>query len=188
MNQVIRYVLNNIQKLSPYIWNLHGAVESVRFSFEKASLKPHIRPKDGPIKVCFVTTWFGKDISGGAESECYGLVKGFNARDNGIVSDVMTTTLKEFSHDWNDSVHKPGTHVEEGITVHRYDPLKPRRHFYHVLNGSKLMEGGTQVLKNKGWSSYKEFADTFLEACNHPNVRVLIQLHKVYWPGEMSGI
>ena len=42
--------------------------------------------------------------------------------------------------------------------------------------------------KNKGWTSYKEFADTFLEACNHPNVRVLIQLHKVYWPGEMSGI
>ena len=43
-------------------------------------------------------------------------------------------------------------------------------------------------LKEKGWQSYKEFADVFLEATTSPNVRVLCQLHKIYWPGEMSGI
>jgi len=42
--------------------------------------------------------------------------------------------------------------------------------------------------KDKGWKSYKEFADVFLEATTSPNVRVLCQMHKIFWPGEMSGI
>lgn len=41
---------------------------------------------------------------------------------------------------------------------------------------------------SKGWESYKEFADLFLESADYPNVRVLCQLHKIYWPGEMDGI
>ena len=39
-----------------------------------------------------------------------------------------------------------------------------------------------------GWVSYQEFAETFLNSVHTNNCRVLCQLHKIYWPGEMDGI
>lgn len=39
----------------------------------------------------------------------------------------------------------------------------------------------------KNWKSYAEFAEYFM-GNGYENLRVLPQLHKIYWPGEMNGI
>lgn len=38
------------------------------------------------------------------------------------------------------------------------------------------------------WKSYAEFAEEFMDVINYENVRILPQLHKIYWPGRLSGI
>jgi len=39
-----------------------------------------------------------------------------------------------------------------------------------------------------GWESYAQFAEEFMDSERYENVRVLPQLHKIYWPGRISGI
>ena len=38
------------------------------------------------------------------------------------------------------------------------------------------------------WKSYAEFASEFMDTVHYENVRILPQLHKIYWPGKLSGI
>ena len=40
----------------------------------------------------------------------------------------------------------------------------------------------------KTWKSYAEFAEEFMDTISYENLRVLPQLHKIYWPGRLSGI
>lgn len=39
----------------------------------------------------------------------------------------------------------------------------------------------------KNWASYSDFAEFFMDN-SYENLRILPQLHKIYWPGEMNGI
>ena len=39
-----------------------------------------------------------------------------------------------------------------------------------------------------GWTSYGQFAEEFMDTTRYENVRILPQLHKIYWPGEKDGI
>lgn len=45
-----------------------------------------------------------------------------------------------------------------------------------------------QFSQPKNWKSYAEFAEEFMDTVRYENVRVLPQLHKIYWPGQLSGI
>ena len=42
--------------------------------------------------------------------------------------------------------------------------------------------------KPVNWKSYAEFAEEFMNTVRYESVRVLPQLHKIYWPGALSGI
>ena len=39
-----------------------------------------------------------------------------------------------------------------------------------------------------GWPDYGSFAERFLNDGRYPNMKVLCQLHKIFWPGEADGI
>lgn len=97
-------------------------------------------------RMAFVLPWFGRDAAGGAEAEAYGLIQSLQKYRPEIKVEVFTTTLKEFAADWNRPFHAPGTHVEDGITVHRYDVDVIDQTIFHFLNGHYLMRGGTGSL------------------------------------------
>lgn len=53
-----------------------------------------------------------------------------------------------------------------------------------IKNNKQYTEGFQQP---KNWETYAEFAEFFM-GTDYKNLRVLPQLHKIYWPGEMNGI
>ena len=133
------------------IWNTKGYFYRKKIEKfirrNKKSSKNHLNPKK--IKIAFVSTWFGKEINGGAETECYNLATGLAEKYDDLEISVITTTLQDFGHDWNTPVHKEGQYNDGKIKIYRFDPEKPDRKFFHKLNGLKLMEGGTEKLKKK---------------------------------------
>ena len=53
----------------------------------------------------------------------------------------------------------------------------------------KNVKGYVEKFANPvGWKSYGQFAEEFMDTTRYENVRVLPQLHKIYWPGRMNGI
>lgn len=103
-------------------------------------------PSRGRLKLAFVSTWFGANIGGGAESELTRLANSVKQRYPDIEVEVISTTLKEFNADWNESVHPAGCRTEDGITVRRFQPATPGRTHFHFLNRTDLMTGGIESL------------------------------------------
>lgn len=97
-------------------------------------------------RIAFVMPWFGRDATGGAEAEAYGLIKALARFAPALDVEVLTTTLKEFPADWNQPYHQAGEHTEDDILVHRFHPEILDRSCFHFLNGNYLMHGGTSSL------------------------------------------
>lgn len=91
------------------------------------------------MRIAFVTTWYGKNIGGGAEAECRGLVHALKRRGANLEIEVLTTCLKEFAADWNVNAYDPGVYLDEGITVRRFDAEAKNRDQFHPLNYFRLM-------------------------------------------------
>lgn len=98
-------------------------------------------------KIAFVIPWYGEDIGGGAESACRSLVHGLHSLAPDVTVEVISTTLRQFSEDWNRPVHPEGSRLENGVMVHRFNPTTPDRTEYHHLNGSWLMTHEVASLK-----------------------------------------
>ena len=73
------------------------------------------------MKLAFVVPWYGKGVSGGAESEAYRTI--MHLADAGFTVEVFTTCIQDFFSDWSRNHHRPGTTAEDGIRVHRYPVL-----------------------------------------------------------------
>jgi glycosyltransferase involved in cell wall biosynthesis len=149
-----------IRSCAPLQWELMGFYYRITEdramssdSLRSTIAGPSSSTRQGAKRIAFVTSWYGEGISGGAEAECYGLVEGLAARDNGLDVEVLTTTLKEFSSDWNESYHAEGDKIEGSVRVHRFSVTTPDRRSFHILNGSRLMKGGVEALKARGNAS-----------------------------------
>ncbi|MGE0171714.1 MAG: glycosyltransferase family 4 protein [Oligoflexales bacterium] len=90
------------------------------------------------LSLAFVIPWFGEYIGGGAEAECRQLVKQLVATKPTVKIEVITTTLKEFSADWNVNVHKAGLHSESGIAVRRFKADPHPRTGFGPMNDYRL--------------------------------------------------
>lgn len=91
------------------------------------------------MKIAFVLPWYGRDIGGGAEAECRGLVHSLRQYRPDIHIEVLTTCMKEFSADWNDNFFPSGRYSDEGVTVHRFPITPVDRSKFHPMNGYRLM-------------------------------------------------
>ena len=127
-------------------WNAKGIQH--HFAIERTVNKLRSRrnlsaskTNNSKTQIAFVTTWYGKDISGGAEAECYLLSHGLAEQYSDLDIAVLTTTLQDSSTDWNRIVHKPGIETDGLISVHRFDPLTPDRKLFSMLNHLKLKYG-----------------------------------------------
>ncbi|MCI5623678.1 glycosyltransferase family 4 protein [Anaerostipes sp.] len=69
-------------------------------------------------KIGFVTPWYGRNITGGAEAELRGLTD--HLKNEGVELEILTTCVQSFSSDWNINFYKPGEYEEEGIVVKRF--------------------------------------------------------------------
>ena len=74
---------------------------------------------DGRYRLAVVTPWFGADLTGGAERQAWQLARGFTERNHTV--DVFTTCAGSFASDWSARAHPPGTRLESGVRVRRFD-------------------------------------------------------------------
>jgi len=72
------------------------------------------------MKIAFVIPFYGADIGGGAEMLCRRLAE--NLAFRGVNVEVLTTTLRGLSSDWNESYYEPGVYDVNGVPVRRFLP------------------------------------------------------------------
>ncbi|HEY3130474.1 MAG TPA: glycosyltransferase family 4 protein [Acidobacteriota bacterium] len=89
-------------------------------------------------KLAFVIPWYGPEIPGGAENLCREWAE--HLAEAGFEVEVLTTTIKEFQSNWNESYHKPGEYPENGVLVRRF-PLRRGDHSAFNYINDKLLRG-----------------------------------------------
>ena len=70
------------------------------------------------MKLGFVAPFYGARAAGGAEAECRHTAVRLARAGHDV--HVFTTCLLDTHHDWNVNVHRAGTSVEDGVSVHRH--------------------------------------------------------------------
>ena len=118
-------------------------------------------------KLGFVVPWYGEKIPGGAEMELRGVTSHLHAA--GVDLEILTTCVKQFDSDWNDNFHKPGTTVENGITVIRFPAGKRNAAEFDRVN-RVLMRGRVPKIPDQ-----KIF---FEEMINSPELYSYMTEHK----------
>ena len=93
-------------------------------------------------KIIFVTPWYGKDATGGAEMQCKTLAEHLKGAGSDV--EIFTTCSRQFNSGWTNDL-KPGRHNEEGISVHRFkvDGRDPKLFGYindMIISGARLGE------------------------------------------------
>jgi len=53
---------------------------------------------------------------------------------------------------------------------------------------NKLFMFEERFASPKNWTTYAEFVEEFHDTVTYEHVRLLPQLHKIYWPGKLNGI
>ena len=75
-------------------------------------------------RVAIVTSWFGRDLKGGAEQLAWQVATRLAARGHDV--EVLTTCCRSFLDDWSVNHLAPGESEEEGVLVRRF-PVDRRR-------------------------------------------------------------
>ncbi|HJM83124.1 MAG TPA: glycosyltransferase family 4 protein [Nitrospinota bacterium] len=93
------------------------------------------------MKVAFVIPFYGSQIGGGAETQCRRLAENLVSR--GFEVEVLTTTLKDLSTNWNHPYHDPGEYIENNVVVRRFVPRKTDTDIFvpvneRIINGEEL--------------------------------------------------
>ena len=76
----------------------------------------------GNIKIAFVSPFFGAHTTGGAETECRNTA--IKLAKHGLDVHIITTTVQDLHHSWNEDYYPPGDSEEDGLTVHRFTTNK----------------------------------------------------------------
>jgi glycosyltransferase involved in cell wall biosynthesis len=76
-------------------------------------------------KIALVVPWFGQFCYGGAETLTTELAR--HLQNSGLKVKVLTTTVRDFTGNWNDNYYRPGSFVEDGLEVERFK-VKPGNH------------------------------------------------------------
>lgn len=89
-------------------------------------------------KIGFVTPWYGRDITGGAEAALRDLTD--HLAEKGIALEILTTCVKSFMDDWNADYYEPSLTIEENIPVRRFPVTKRDKAAFDKVN-AKLIKG-----------------------------------------------
>ncbi len=75
-------------------------------------------------RIAIVTSWFGRELKGGAEQLAWQVATRLAARGHAV--EVLTTCCRSFLDDWSVNHLAPGESVEEGVVIRRF-PVEKRR-------------------------------------------------------------
>jgi glycosyltransferase involved in cell wall biosynthesis len=128
-----------------------GVIEYVRiqgYCLRYRFVTKSVSKPDEAKKIAFILPWYGQGVVGGAEAATFDLTQALLLENPDYEIEVLTTTLREFSVDWNAAFHPEGLKYENGITVRRFHAAVRNRNVFHYLNGTQLMPGGTESLKH----------------------------------------
>lgn len=98
------------------------------------------------MKIAFVIPWYGKDISGGAESECKKTA--LNLQKRGVEVEILTTCVKDFHSDWSTNVYEEKEYEIEGLIVRRFRVKKRDTRAFDAVN-LKLMSTNVSLLSTR---------------------------------------
>ena len=98
------------------------------------------------MRIAFVIPWYGRDVAGGAETECRALAHAVKRLRPDIEVEVLTTALRAFSHDWNANVHPEGLSDDEGVAIRRFNARPAKRRLFGRVNERLLMRQGVDDL------------------------------------------
>ena len=90
------------------------------------------------MKVAFCAPFYGVRAAGGAEAECRITAEQLHLA--GTQVEIFTTCLFDLQHDWNVNAYRPGTSIENGVTVHRFPAEKCCKPRFAALN-QRLLNG-----------------------------------------------
>ena len=100
------------------------------------------------MRVAFIIPWYGRDISGGAETVCRN--SALRLRGAGLEVEVLTTCVRDFFADWSKDYYRPGEYKDEGLTVRRF-PVRPRdTALFDSLNTKLLAAAACTLLQANG--------------------------------------
>lgn len=118
--------------------------------------------------VAFVCPWYGDNIPGGAEAALRGVTEHLHKAF--VPVEILTTTVKEFTADWNVNFHKEGVTTNAfGVPVRRFKVRKRDVKAFDAVN-LKLMNG---IMLSE------EEEETFnREMINSPSMYEYIKQHK----------
>lgn len=89
--------------------------------------------------IAFVCPWYGDDIPGGAEAALRSITS--HLHESGLMVEILTTTVKEFTADWNIDYYKEGVTVNSfGVTVRRFKVRRRDVKAFDAVN-YKLING-----------------------------------------------
>jgi glycosyltransferase involved in cell wall biosynthesis len=90
------------------------------------------------MKIAFVIPWYGVNIGGGAEALARRTAE--QLQRAGLPVEVLTTCVRDFSSDWGENYHRPGSSIENGVIVRRFAVRHRDRAAFDAVN-MKLMHG-----------------------------------------------
>lgn len=90
------------------------------------------------MKVAFVAPFYGASATGGAEAECRKTAMKLHAA--GVDVEIITTCLKDLQNNLSHNFWRAGTHVEDGITVHRFR-VPPQDYSDFAALNSRILQG-----------------------------------------------
>src|ERR1700682_3930383 len=89
-------------------------------------------------KLIFVTPWYGKHATGGAETLCRTVAE--HLHNAGLSVEIFTTCSKQFQSNWEND-YEPGTFDEEGLIIRRFRVDKRNTDLFNNIN-SKILSSG----------------------------------------------
>lgn len=89
--------------------------------------------------IAFVCPWYGDDIPGGAEAALRSVTS--HLHEAGLPIEILTTTVKEFTADWNDNYYSEGVTIKSfGVPVRRFKVRRRNVKAFDAVN-YKLING-----------------------------------------------
>jgi len=103
------------------------------------------------MKIAFVVPWYGENIPGGAEALCRNYVKQLVKR--GCEVEVLTTCVKDFQSNWNESYFNEDDYVEKGVPVKRFQIKKGNHKVFNEINDKLIHRTRISVREERLWMS-----------------------------------
>lgn len=103
--------------------------------------------------IAFVCPWYGDNIPGGAEAALRGITS--HLHDAGLPVEILTTTVEQFTADWNKDFYPEGvTKNAFGVDVRRFKIRKRDvKAFdsvnYKLMNGIRLTDKDEEVFNRE---------------------------------------